>query len=509
MKYVVTGKQMKMAEENYLSRGVSQSMLIENAGEACYKKIAEIVGGVEEKAFVVLCGRGNNGSDGIVLAHHLNKNGAAALCIFVSDLPNGIYSRECYTKYCNLGVSTSLYTHHEDTVNKAMLNCDVIVDAVFGTGFHGSLEPKTSNLFRFINNNCSALKISVDVPSGIDSDTGEISEGFFKPDVTLMLGAVKYAFLGHPCFENCGNLVLLDIGITSDCYREYKACLTENEVLGYLPKRNKNSNKGDYGRILNISGSERYMGAAVLSTKAMLKAGAGLVTLASPKQVCFSIAPAVPEAVLLPLYADEDGFADDESIDKIKPLLNNFSAVAIGSGLGITAETRELTEFVIKNAGCPIILDADGINIVAGNINVLKDNDKPKILTPHPLEFSRLTGINVSEIQTHRIRYARHYAKEWNSIIVLKGVNTVTAAPDGRIYVNTTGNAGLAKGGSGDVLTGIIASLAAQGVELFMAAVLGVYLHGSAADELSKSIALSGIMPSDIAEILPFVMKVK
>lgn len=522
MRFVVTSEQMKKAEELSLSKGIysSHTELMEAAGTECYKKIAHLTGEVKDKAFTVLCGRGNNGGDGIVLAQRLKENGGEVLCVFASDLPNTKSARECYSKYCESKeiteneneserINVTLYTHREETVKKALLNCDVIVDCVFGTGFYGSLEPKLSSLFRFINNNCSALKISVDVPSGVDADTGEISEGAFRPEITLMLGAAKPGLLSHPCFDFCGNLVLLNIGLTEECFTEYAARLTGADIMRYIPRRVKSSHKGDYGRLLNIAGSERYIGAALLSTKAALKSGAGNVTLASPKNVCFSAAPAIPESTFLPLSADENGFIGENNTDLIIKYMASCTAVSIGCGLGITEETRKLTENVLENAVCPIILDADGINIVAANINVLKDNDKPVILTPHPLELSRMTSANVKEIQANRIEYASRYAKEWNCVLVLKGVNTVIAAPDGRISVNTTGNAGLAKGGSGDVLTGIIASFAAQGVMLFEAAVLGAFIHGQAADEMLHDVAPSGIMPSDIADILPFVMKTR
>ncbi|MCL2078131.1 MAG: NAD(P)H-hydrate dehydratase [Oscillospiraceae bacterium] len=512
MKYIVTAQQMKKAEENADRKGLSFSAMMDNAGAACFKQLIKIIEDVKDKTFVVLCGRGNNGGDGIVLAHKIKEKGGMPLCIFVSDLPSSAVAREYYSKYCgNGGLNTALYTHHEDVVKKALTNCDVIIDSVFGIGFVGETEPKLASLFRFINNNCDNLKVSIDVPSGINATTGEITESAFRPDVTFMLGAAKKGLLSHPCFDFCGDLVLLDVGISDESYEDYEAVFIGEEVLKHIPPRKKNSHKGDYGKLLNIAGSECYIGAALLSTKAALKCGTGLVTLASVKNVCRSIAPAVPEAIYIPLYADADGFADSESAETLKNKLGGFSAVALGCGLGITAHTRTLTEFVLRNFNRPVILDADGINLLSLNINVLKENDRGSgcntVITPHPMEFSRLTGMSFSEIQGDRIRQAREFSVKWNTITVLKGVNTVIAAPDGRVFVNITGNAGLAKGGSGDVLTGIIASFAAQGAEPLEAALLGVYLHGLTADCLAESVALSGIMPSDIADYLPIVMK--
>lgn len=507
MKFVVTSGQMKNAEITAAEKGIHPTTLMENAGNECYKKIAELVGGVADKTFVVLCGRGNNGGDGIVTAARIRENGGTALCIFTTDLPSSECARESYSRYCGAnGVDTALYTHREDVVKKALTSCDVIIDCVFGTGFEGALETRLTELFRFVGENCRALKFSVDVPSGVNATTGEIADGAFRPDVTLVLAAVKSGLFSHPCFDFCGNLVLLNIGIPQDCYTEFTACITEDDILRYQPVRFKSAHKGSFGRLLNISGSERYMGSALLSTKAALRSGVGLIAVASPKSVCRAIAPAVPEAVYINLYSDENGYPDEDSIDEISKEIGRFTAVIIGPGIGVTAETVNLTQYVIKNSRCPVILDADGINSIKGNINSLKDNDKPLILTPHPAEFSRLCGIPIEEIQAARIRHASAFAREYGVVLVLKGANTVVAAPDGRVSVNPTGNAGLAKAGAGDVLTGVIGSLAAQGVGAYEAAVLGVYLHGKAADALAEKASLAGLLPSDVADYLPFVM---
>jgi len=515
MNFIVTAEQMKKAEQNADNRGITFSALMDNAGNACYKQLVHIFGEVRDKAFVVLCGRGNNGGDGIVLAQKIKENGGMVLCVFVSDLPNSSCAREKYSKYCVQGGSegapldNALYTHREDVVKKALTNCDVVIDCVFGTGFSGELEPRIASLFRFINTSFEGLKISVDVPSGVDATTGEMAERAFKPNVTFMLGAAKKGLFSHPAFDFCGDLVLLDIGLPDDCYDEYEAVFIDEDILKHIPERKKSAHKGDFGKLLNIAGSEQYIGAALLSTKAALKVGAGLVTLASVREVCRSIAPAVPEATYLPLYADADGFADGESAETVRNRIAGFgfNAVALGCGLGITQHVWEMVEAVLKNSNCPIILDADGIYLLSLNINVIEENDKLKVITPHPLEFSRLTGTSVSEIQTDRIRYAREFSRKWHVVTVLKGVNTVIAAPDGQVFVNVTGNPGLAKGGSGDVLTGMIASFVAQGVRPLEASMLGVYLHGLTADILADSTALAGIMPSDVAELLPLVMK--
>jgi len=501
MKLAVTNEQMKRAECNANAGGVPFLQLMKNAGEACFNRINQLSGGVKDKSIVVLAGRGNNGGDGIVLTDFLLEAGANAVLIFVTDLPKTECARLCYSIY-ETGLNTSLYAHQKENVKLALENSEIIVDCVFGTGFHGDLEDSLSELFEFINEHCNAVKYSIDVPSGCNSDTGEIADNAFRPDFTITLGAMKKGLYSHPCFEHCGLMMLADIGIPQSCYESCEAILTEDMIREFIPERKAVSNKGTYGKLLNIAGSARYTGAALLSTDAALKMGVGLCTLATPVRVINAIAAAVPETTYIPLASDAAGFLNSEGAGEVRSLIHDskYSAIAVGCGLGNSEAVGNLTEYVIRNADCPIIIDADGLNSISGNINVLRENRKGVVITPHPAEFSRLTGMSVDEIQYDRISAAKNFAIDYNVTVVLKGVNTVIAAPTGECFINTTGNAGLAKGGSGDVLTGIIASLIAQGTEIFYAAVLGVYLHGLAADRLAAGRNLFGIMPRDIAD---------
>lgn len=501
MRLTVNNEQMKKAEINADANGVPFLQLMKNAGEACFNRINRITDGVKDKNVVVLAGRGNNGGDGIVITDFLLEAGANAVLIFVQDLPKTDCARLCYSIY-ETGLNMSIYAHHKESVKEALENCDIIIDCVFGTGFHGQLDDSLSDLFKFINEKCSAVKFSVDVPSGCSSESGEIAENAFKPDFTITLGAVKKGLYSHPCFERCGILLLSDIGIPQSCYEGCEAVLSDEVLKEFMPKRPAVSHKGSYGRVLNIAGSGRYTGAALLSTDAVLKMGAGLCTLATPTRVVNAIAAAVPEAVYLPLSGGADGFISEDGRNELESFLseNRFSSIAVGCGLGRSETVGKITEYLVKNSDCPVIIDADGINSISENINVLKENKNGVVITPHPMEFSRLTGKTVEEIQSDRITLCKSFAEEYNAVTVLKGINTVIAAPTGEAFVNTTGNAGLAKGGSGDVLTGLIASLIAQGADIFYGTVLAVYLHGQAADRLSKKKKLFGIMPRDLAD---------
>ncbi len=503
MRLTVSTEQMKRAEINADANGVPFLQLMKNAGDACFNRINHLMGGVKDKGVVILAGRGNNGGDGIVIADLMLEAGANALLIFADDLPKSDCARLCYSIY-ETGLNSCLYAHQKETVKDALFNSEIIVDCVFGTGFHGELSESLSDLFKFINENCNARKFSVDIPSGCNSDTGEIAENSFKPDFTITLGAVKKGLYSHPCFEHCGVLVLADIGIPQDCYDGCEAVLTDDIIKEFIPKRSAVSHKGTYGKLVNIAGSARYTGAAHLSTDAALKMGVGLCTLVTPARVVNAIAAAVPETTYFPLCHDRDGFVNEEGAEEIKQFLsgNTFSAAAIGCGLGQSEIVGGIVENAVKTLDCPIIIDADGLNSISGNINILKENKKGVVITPHPMEFSRLTGKSVAEIQSNRITLAKEFAAEYNTVVVLKGANTVIAAPTGEAFVNTTGNAGLAKGGSGDVLTGIIASLIAQGTDIFYGSVLGVYLHGLAADKLAAQRNLFGIMPRNLASAI-------
>jgi NAD(P)H-hydrate epimerase len=493
MNYLVTSEQMKIAEVNAVHRGVSLLTLAQNAALSCFNYISQIVEQIQGRSFAVLCGGGMNGSDGMLIASLLRQAGGEVLCIFVGDSFSAGLAQEVYAAYAPTLITTA-YSSNEDAVKYTLQGAHIIIDCVFGTGFREELDYKTSELFNYINNSCNCLKFSVDLPSGVNADTGQRASNAFVPNITLILGAYKKGLLcqspvgGGLCNRDyCGDYSLMDIGLIEQDYTHYEAKFTTPQILAHRPKRPATSHKGNFGKLLNIAGSERYIGAALLSTKAAVKTGAGLVALAAPEQVITAIAQAIPEAVFT--RAD---------LKSITTEIQTADAVSIGCGIGVSSDSRKITEFVIRTASCPIILDADGINSICDNINVLREN-KSVILTPHPGEFSRLTGLTVAEIQSNRIDCAKLFAKESGAVVVLKGVNTVIASPGGNVAVNPTGNAGLAKSGTGDVLTGVIGSLAAQGVALFEAAVLGVYLHGLAADKLAEGVPLSRITASDIA----------
>lgn len=486
---------MTAAELNSEKNGVSRVQLMQNAAEAVFGYLKNRFP-LSDQNITVIIGKGNNGGDGAVLTALLIKSGAAVSLIAPDGLPKTDTSKACLDKI-NLPLSPVPAAEYE----KSLTNADIIIDAVFGTGFHGELPENIAELFKSAGRT-DAVKLSVDIPSGINGSTGVIAENSFKPDTTLVLAAMKTGLLNLPCNEYCGNIEILDIGIDDRCYEEYNGLFTDAEIKKLFPKRPRSSNKGTFGKLLNIAGCEKYIGAAILSSKAALRSGAGLVFLASAERVINTAASVIPECVFIETEKDEKGYILSSSLEKIVPKTEEFSAVAFGCGMGNTSETRKMAEFLIKNGKSPLIIDADGINAVSDNINILKDKSRPVILTPHPGEFARLKGITAAEVQANRVEYSRAFASEYGTVLLLKGSDTVIAAPDGRVMVNTTGNSALAKAGCGDVLTGIIGALAAQGMEPFEAAVLGAYLHGEAADYLVKGVSPAAVLASEVADAL-------
>ncbi len=508
-KYVVTPEQMKRAEQNCELNDISLDTLMENAGKAIAQSTMELITSPEEAKVVILCGGGNNGGDGYVVVKELSKQGVKVDAVCLAE-PSTELCRDAFER-CKSSISGELFTISDgsDIINEHINNADIIIDCIFGTGFHGEIEPMEENnespflvpirpitkVIEFANSS-EAIRISADIPSGCNAKTGEAAKTCFKADYTLALGALKSGHIHIPCSEYSGELILLDIGIPDFCYEEYKAIITDDDVFTKLPKRQRISNKGDYGRLLNIAGSENYVGAAWLSTNAALRTGTGLVTLCSVKSVTSAVSITLHESTYLPLT--DSGQIKTEHINNILSAAENATAVLIGCGTGCNEDIAKITLSLIKYAGCPVIIDADGLNSIAPHINEIKDNNGMVVLTPHLKEFSRLSGCDMGYILKNKLSAARIFAKEYNVHLLLKDAYSVYADPKGFVAVNMSGNDALAKAGSGDTLAGTIAGLLAGGMEINDAAMAGAYLLGRAAEEISLTRDTRGILPSEL-----------
>lgn len=505
-----TPKQMKTIEENSDKNGVSFRDLMVNAGGALTMLVYRISEDRDISSGVVfICGSGNNGGDGLISAKELAENGIPVTVVLACGDPATELSAQAY---CELSdVSKADVLNLGDNVEKVferIKTASVIVDAVFGTGFHGFLPPQIKECFSYAQK-CGAVIIAADVPSGGDCLNGKVSEGTLKCAYTVTFGYTKIGMLANPLAEYCGEIITADIGFSDKCCENIEYLPTQfgsKQALQVLPKRDRFSHKGNFGKLLNIAGSAKYSGAAALSTEAALRSGAGLVTLAASEKVITRIAPLISEATYLPLAEDKDGSYAESGAAAIIKELDGKSAAAIGCGLTVTKGTKAIVEKVIKEAACPIILDADGINCIADNINIFKDAKNKLIITPHAGELARLAGVPVEEAVSDRLTLAVNLAREYGVIVVAKGVPTIVAGC-GKAYVIKAGNPGLARGGSGDVLTGIIAAFCAQGFDPAEAAAAGVYVHGSAADLAADELSETAMLPSDVISKLHFVFR--
>ena len=479
---VLTRDLIKKSEENAV-----------NCGDFSFIKLMDIAGtkaadvilkhyDVKNKKVLVLCGNGNNGGDGFVIANKLMQNGAD-VSVF---LPLGTPKTESALYYFSL-------LPQNIVCDNLSGEFDFIIDAIFGIGLCRSLDEDLISLINKINN-MSGVKIAVDIPSGINCDNGEVLGNAFKSDLTITFIAPKPCFYLPTCADYYKTLEIVDIGVTP----------LESDVkllsAPTLPERPKISHKGTFGTALLICGSYGMAGAAILATRAALKSGVGIAKCLIPKSIYKILTVAVPEAVCLPKISTLKGGLS--AFVNIKSALQKTSAVLFGCGLSNTVHTKMLLKKLIKSNSCPLIIDADGINALAGCIYLLKKANAPIILTPHPAEMARLIKSDVKTVEANRITIARNFAKQYNCILVLKGANTLITDPSGKVYFNTLGNSGMATGGSGDVLSGIIVSLLAQGLPPIEAANAAVYLHSLAADKAAKITGEAGLLPSDIIEAL-------
>ncbi|MCM1363578.1 MAG: NAD(P)H-hydrate dehydratase [Faecalibacterium sp.] len=507
---LLNSNEMKQVEQYTAKYGLSYQRMMENAGAACARNIRNVIesDNVRRRNVVVVCGKGNNGGDGFVVARKFSENGYNVCVVLASGYPVSQESIYMYKMVIDLAIPTVWYDADKLKTIQTIKNADVIVDAIFGFSFYGTISDDLKLLVNEMTN-AKGMKFSIDVPSGVYCDSGYKDENAFASDYTIAISSLKPAHIIHPASDCCGDIIIANIGIPEDSYNFINSTMytySKTEVARMFPKRNPVSHKGDFGHVLSICGSKRMVGAPVLAAKAALRSGVGLVTAAFPESIYYPMTFKLTESLFMPLKETADGTLSKECIPQLIEELPKFSAILFGCGIGVNEDTTAVLDAVLKNSTVPVIIDADGINILAKNLDMLKEAKAPIILTPHPKEMSRLTGLPVSLIQSDRMKTARTFAAENNVYVVLKGTNTVVASPESeKVYINTSGNSGLAKGGSGDVLAGIVAALTAQGFEPIKAATVSVYIHGHCADTASDRLSQTGMLPSDVIDELASV----
>ncbi|MDO4831785.1 MAG: NAD(P)H-hydrate dehydratase [Clostridia bacterium] len=514
---VYTVSEIRRVEERENEVGIRFIRLMENAGAACAKQVMRFVSEkyadvVSPQSFVkicVVCGKGKNGGDGFVIARKLVENGYNVSVVMGAGAPAAQDAVEMYEKAVDAGVRMLRYDRDQTASENAVSGANIIVDCIFGIGFHGAPDYVTETLFSLVNTS-GAHVIAVDVPSGVDSDKGTYENECVRADLTLAITTLKPAHVLLPSREFCGEVQVLKIGISEEALLTVSpsmVTLSLDEISDFLPVRETESHKNDFGQVLVIAGSRSMPGAACLVTNAAVHSGAGLVTAAFPEPAYPSLTSHTTEAMLMPLPADENGCLSASAAVKISEQLSRFDTVVLGPGLGKGEGVKEVVNTVLKEFGKTIVLDADGLNAISENPSVLKDSRANIIITPHPGEMSRLCGKTVGEIRLDRRETATQFADEYDVTVLLKGAATLVCSKEGLCYVNTSGNPGLAKGGSGDVLSGLVGGLSATGLTPFAAASVGAFIHGCAADFARKKKSMSAMTANDVIASFSKVFK--
>lgn len=520
----LTAAEMREVDRFTTARhGISQLQLMENAGEKVANAVWRFAAGRENARVTVICGKGNNGGDGLVAARHLRHGYEVPTRVVLFGRPEDLRGEAAanLARWRDAGNPLSLVNDVPDWTRlwPELASSSVFVDALLGTGLRGSPSGAMAQAISDLNQisrNCTAptpaLILAVDTPSGLASD-GEPSYGpvvFAHRTVTFT--APKIGQLISPIADTCGALEVASIGSPASLVEEIGKSdlrwIDPTEFTALPLVRPTNSHKGRFGHALIVAGSSSKSGAAVLAGLAALRAGAGLVTIATPSPVQPVLAASHPEYMTEALEPSIDGgiAANNLASGNFRRIAEGKTVLAVGPGLGLDPETRQFIGSLVQSTALPAILDADGLNAFAGRAHLLRDRNSPFLaLTPHPGEMARLLGSTTPQVESDRARIARDAAKTWNAHVILKGFHTLIAAPDGKLFVNTSGNPGLAKGGSGDVLTGVLAALIAQfSDDKFRALALGVYLHGIAADLLFwEDQDVSGILASEVADHVP------
>jgi ADP-dependent NAD(P)H-hydrate dehydratase / NAD(P)H-hydrate epimerase len=475
---------------------ISDIDLMERAATVCFSWLIEYI--PIEKKIMVFCGTGNNGGDGLAIARLLQIKGYQT-AVFISGNPENRtnnfkinYERLLATEGCKISMLTD-----QGPLPSIDKENDIIIDTLFGSGLTREISGFPAMIISHINNS-KAVVISIDVPSGLLCDSTSIAEkgsAIIHTDYTLTFAPPKLAFFFPENDQFVGDWQLLDIGIMQDFIDRTD---TNNYILEkdyfrkILKPRKKYSHKGNYGHALLICGSLGKMGAAVLSAKACIHSGPGLVTIHIPRSGNTILQSSVPEVML-----DID---DDDSIFSTLPDLTSYNAIAVGPGIGTESQTRQALKLLIQNSGSPLIIDADAINILGENKTWLSFVPKASIYTPHPKEFERLAGKAMNDYE--RNQKQRDFSVKYGVYVILKGAHTAITTPGGQCYFNPTGNPGMATGGSGDVLTGILAGIMAQGYSSLESCLLGVYLHGLAGDLAAKEHGVESLTATDIIDYL-------
>ena len=484
--------------------GISEDLLMENAGQALYSVIAHELG-IKNNKFVVFCGGGNNDGDGLVVVRKIHSNGGEVKVFLLDD---GAKFKGAARK--NFEIVSRIpvemcRVESIDSVIPDLLDCDAVVDAIFGTGLARKVSGLYKDVIQLINES-QCVVFSADVPSGINGDTGEAMGIAVEADYTVAFGLPKLGNILYPGYEHCGTLYVSHISFPPVLYDSDAIKVAINGPVELL-ERAGDTHKGNYGKALFIAGSANYLGAPYFSALSFLKAGGGMSYLATPKSISQFLAARGSEIVFVPQKETASGSIALENADRLLEFSRGADMVVLGPGLSLARQTQELVRKLVPEIRKPLLIDGDGITAIAGDMAGIKKRKAPTILTPHLGEMSRITGMETQEITRNKIDVLQHTAGELNAIIVLKGAHSLIGYPDGTVLVNVSGNPGMATAGSGDVLTGTIAAMYGLGLMLEDAVRMGVFIHGFSGDIAAVDKGEDGMTAQDISDYLPEAMK--
>jgi len=512
---ILSGKQMREVDKKAIEElKIPGILLMENAGRAVYQQVLEIIDIIEDASAsaLVICGKGNNGGDGFVAARHLTENDiqTTVISLFRKDDLSGsaLINHDILENFTKIVYMDEIDL---DKLRQMISVSTIIVDAVLGTGLNSKVKGDIKNIINSINEYAEGFIVAVDVPSGVNADTGEIMDAAVVADYTVTFHALKHGLIAYPGAEHAGKVIISPIGIpealtNGNDYNIY--LITGHYVHVSLPVRINDSHKGTFGKVFNVAGSIGMTGAAYMSATASLKVGAGYSILATPQSSVPIISSIAPEIICVSLEETENKAISQKALPKVLDESKDVDIYLTGPGIGTEESTVEFVSELIQqltDRGENLIVDADALNCLAIKQDVFLPINS--IITPHAKELSRLIKVSVEEIQKNRVKYARNAAEKFNTTVILKGAKTVIAEPCGNVYINQTGNSGLATAGSGDVLAGMIAGFAAQGLNLKDAAIIGVYLHGLAADIAAEELTEYSLTASELLNYIPVALK--
>lgn len=510
---IVTGPQMQLLDRRTIAEAhIPGKVLMERAGKGAVQHLEDRFGPVRGKTVTILCGKGNNGGDGLVVARLLHKLRARVHVILLSPLSDlRADAAAMYRRFVTVGGRSSVKPFRfAGEIQSLLHSSDLIVDALLGTGLSADVSGHYAAAIDLINDAGKPV-LAIDVPSGLDADSGAIMGHAVKATMTVTFGLPKQGFYLDQGIDHAGSVRVVDIGIPPafvdrlDCRL---TLITQESVRRALPVRVASAHKGTFGHAGIIAGSVGKTGAAALAAQAALRVGTGLVTVATPASVNDVLEAKLLEAMTMPLPETKARTLSRLGFDRIVEFIRARTAVAIGPGLSTHPETVELVQSLMKHLDRPSVLDADALNALAGRASILTECKIPPILTPHPGEMARLeVSATAQTVNADRIGIARRFARERGVFVVLKGARTVLARPDGLVAICPTGNPGMATAGTGDVLTGMVVGMLAQGVPAWEAACAATFLHGSAGDLAAQTLGQAGMVAGDLIAQIPYAIQ--